>query len=237
MSGTGFSWSALPSRRVVIGSMVGALASGSLLGLVLGILQPGPPERGRLVAAAGNQSPTGAAAPTTGATLAPSPSPAKTKAKPIKTVTAATAAAPDGFIQHPERDRTMFLGTLEALDQGNHDHIVIYVRRADLLTGDRARQFYQNQGQPPRDLAVVPRDNAQTEALVLRPDAAFWGQLVLGNHQNQNLQHFGLDQFLNAANGVLANDEHPPIWVKRTLGAGGDVIYLAEQFVPPQQQQ
>jgi hypothetical protein len=232
MPGTGFNWSALPSRRVVIGSLVGALASGSLLGLVIGIVAPTSPDLGATSAVVTSQSPTAAANGTTPTTApsstSPSPSPSQTEA--IKTVTMSAAAVPSDFVQHPENDRTMTLWTLQSVDHNDPNHVLLYLKRATLLTGGRARQFLQNQGQQPNDVAVAPNNNAQTQQFTLEGDAAIWGQFVIGDGQNQNLTQFALNDFLTAADNALNQGQHPAVWIKRSMGVEGPVIYLAEQY-------
>jgi hypothetical protein len=139
---------------------------------------------------------------------------------------------PDGFIERPQDDRSMFLATLEAMNSGDRDRILIYVRPAEIVTGDKAKEFYRDRGQEPRDTAVVPRQDAQTQELVLQQDAAFWGVFILGDHENNQRRRFNRDEFVDRANLVLSRNEHPPIWIKRALSATtGEVIYLAEHQV------
>jgi len=223
-----FDGSALPARRTIIGSLVGALVGGALLGLVLGVLNPGGPPTGEVATVAAASTSGAAAARPPASPSAASASPTKTKAKAIKTVIKSPAPVPGQFIQHPEKDATLTLGTLDSIDASNHDHVIVYVRRAKIVVGDEAKQFYANQGQQPRNTAVVPLDNVQPQGLALQQDAAIWGQFLLGDHQNIALRQLQFDQFLQVAFDDLNRNEHPAIWVKRSLGVAGDVIYLAE---------
>jgi len=225
-----FDGSGLPARRTVIGSVVGALAGGALLGLVIGVLDPSGPEDGKLLAGA-TTSPTSSAA-TQPATSSPGASPSRSaKPKPVKTVTRPAAQVPGQFIQHPETDKTLSLGILESMDASNHDHVIVYIRKAKIITGDEAKKFYTDQNQQPRASAVVPLDNVQPQGLVLRPDAALWGQFFLGDHQNVNLRQLQFDEFLQIVNDDLGRNEHPPVWTKRTFGSTGDILYLAEHVI------
>ena len=222
-----FDGSGLPARRTVIGSVVGALAGGAQLGLVIGVLDPSGPEDGKLLAGA-TTSPTSSAA-TQPATSSPGASPSRSaKPKPVKTVTRPAAQVPGQFIQHPETDKTLSLGILESMDASNHDHVIVYIRKAKIITGDEAKKFYTDQNQQPRASAVVPLDNVQPQGLALQQDAAIWGQFLLGDHQSITLRQLQFDQFLQVAFDDLNRNEHPAIWVKRSLGVAGDVIYLAE---------
>jgi hypothetical protein len=225
MAGSGWE---LPTRRVVVGSMIGALATGALLGLVLGILAPWGPGEGKLLAAAPGSS-TASAAPTT-EPAATSPTATASKTKAVRTVTKSPAAVPDQFIQQPEADRTLSLVLLQGIDvRDNRSRVVLRVTRARIISGDAARQFYQNQGQQPRNTAVVPVDNARQFDIGLRQDAALWGQLLLGDHQNVNLRQLRLDEFAQLTFDATNNRrESPPIWIKREYGSIGDVVYAAE---------
>jgi hypothetical protein len=196
----------------MIGSFAGAIVSGSLLGLIIGIVAPIAPGDPGTANTVSSRTQPPSAGPATPAAPSAAPSPVKTTFKPVRTTTLMALPVPQGFIEHPENDHTMFPATLEAMNSGDHNRVLIYVRRADLIGG-----------------AVVARPGTQPEELVLRYDAAFWGVLVLGDHQNINRQRLGFDQFLGVAGAVLAGNEHPPVWIKRTSGpAAGPVIYLAE---------
>ncbi|HEY6795208.1 MAG TPA: hypothetical protein VI248_11070 [Kineosporiaceae bacterium] len=231
MTGTGLDWSALPDRRVMIGSLVGALAGGSVLGLVIGILAPmsmGTQSTANTAAGATPSSVAAAAAIPTSVGAAPSPT--VTRLKPVRTTTLAAFPVPQGYVDHPQNDRTLFLARLESMNSADHGHVLIYIRRADLLTGGQAQAYYAAQGQQGRDRAVVPRQDAQVEELVLANDAALWGTFVFGDQQNANRRRLGFDEFLGITGALLATNQHPGIWIKRARGpVSGPVIYLAEQ--------
>lgn len=230
MSGTGFGRPAMPGQRVMVGWLAGALAGGSLLGLVIAVTSPPEIKPGTVSA-----MPAAASSPAPGratATTPARPSPSPTKTKPVTTVTRSPAAVPATFIQHPDRDRSMFLGVLQSIDQNDHEHIMIYVRKAQVLSGAKAKQYYESKGQQPRNTAVVAAENADSQQFVLRGDAALWALQVLrgGDHRDSPPEphQLGLDEFLGNANDALSHDEHPPVWIKRSLGLTGPVIYLAE---------
>jgi hypothetical protein len=233
MSNTGFGWSALPDRRVVIGSLVGALATGALFGLVIGIVSPIPTGAQNAASVAGATSPT-SVPPSTTASPATSASPsATTKPAKLRTRTRTAAPVPQGFIQQPSADRTLTLYKLQSIDDGDHDHIRLSVIPGRLLKGAQAAQHYAQKGEPAKDVAVEAIDGQDAFDLDLSPDAALWGQSVLGGDgENPNPpRQFGLDEFLGVVHGALDQGRHPAIWVKRSLGTtSGPVIYLAEQF-------
>jgi hypothetical protein len=233
MTSTGFDRSVLPDRRVMIGSLVGALAGGSLLGLIIGILMPfSTTAAGTANTAAGVTQPPVVAATTAAPSASVAPSPTVTTFKPVKTTTLSALPVPQGFIDRPQNDRTMFLATLESMNAADHGRVLIYVRRATLLTGRQAQAFYAAQGQQGRNVAVAPRPDAPVEELVLARDATFWGAFLLGDQRTPNRRRLAFDEFLGVAGGALAGNQHPAIWLKRSLGPGsGPVIYLAEQVV------
>jgi len=230
MTGTGFQ---LPGRRVVIGALAAALASGSLLGLVIGVLSgPGTPQPGKILNAAAGTTPTASSSPASSSRATASTSPGRTKTKTIKVTTRSPIGVPNDVIDHPENDRWMILATLQNVDAGNRDHIVLTVHPADLLTGDQAKQWYQSQGQQPQNTAVAPRQNVPDQQLVLRTDAALWGSFLYGDQQNVNVHRLSLDDFLNASGGLLGSGQRPTLWIKRSLGVAGDVVYVAEEHTP-----
>jgi hypothetical protein len=222
MSGSGFGGLMMPSPRIMIGWLVGAVVAGSLIGLIKGIVAPSGPDALAVTTTAKSTS----AVRTSTAPSATSPAASKS----IRTVIRTEDAVPGDFIQQPWKDSSLALGTLEEVNRDQNGTKLV-VRRADLLTGDKAAEYYAAQGQDPQDFAVVPTDD-QPKSYLLRHDAAIYGQYVFGDHQQPQVRKFKLDDFVGTAEGALANGEHPAVWIKRSLGVEGPVIYLAEQYFP-----
>jgi len=231
MSGTGSSRVVLPARRVMVGSTVAALASGALLGLVLGVLSPSATDTTLSTKQAGaTGSPTTAAPETTAAPASSSPSTSSpTTTRTVKTVVKTSQGAPADFVAHPERDRSMSLVVLDSVQQTDQG-LMLSIRRARVLSGEQARRYWRNQGQQPRDVAVVAYDNAPSTQLPVQDDAAFWGQYLWGDGQNQNVQRLSRDDFTGGAYRILGQGQHPAVWVKRAFAVAGPAVYVAEQF-------
>ena len=232
MSGTGSSRVVLPARRVVVGSTVAALASGALLGLVIGVLSPSSADTTLSAKQAGATGAPTSAAPETTAAASTSSSPSTsspTTTRTVKTVVKTSQGAPADFVAHPERDRSMSLVILDSVQQTDQG-LTLSVRRARVLTGEQARRYWRNQGQQPRDLAVVAFDNAPSTQLPVQDGAAFWGQYLWGDGQNQNVQRLSRDDFTGGAYRILGQGQHPAIWVKRAFAVAGPAVYVAEQF-------
>jgi hypothetical protein len=216
MSGTVTGRLVMPSRRLVIRSLLGALVGGALLGLLIGVLNPTQPSQ-LAASAVGTPtgSPTGAAGPVAAVT-----SPTRT----VRTVVRTEDPVPADVIEQPWKDKSIFLGKLYEIRRDDHGTTLV-MRRATLLTGDKAAAYYAEQGQDPQNTAVVSVDE-QPREYRLRDDAALFGTF------GDQLRKFNVDDFLGAAQGILDQGTHPAFWVKRSLGVEGSVIYVDEYTAP-----
>lgn len=216
-----------PGRRLVIGSLIAAVAGGSLLGLVVGIVAPAKPPAARVITtAAPTQSPTAAA----NAIASPSRSARPSPSVPVKTVRATEAAPPADHIAKPWTDRSLQFVTLEDIQRGDGGTLRMRVTTTTLLSGGRARAFYERQGQEPREFAADPSGGRMLE-LTVRPDATVFGEFYLGNHTDVNVQRFSIDDLFNYARGALDHGRKPTFWLQRSLAIEGPVIYVGEQYV------
>jgi hypothetical protein len=226
----GFDRSVLPGRGLLLTALGAALAGGALFGLAIGIVAPWGAPTGSFVPVSQNSLQTASAAPAVpAARTTASARPSTASAKPIRTVTKQPDAPPENVIQHPESDATMFLATLDSFDPRDPNRIVLWLKPADLVSGDQARQYWQSQGQEPRDKAAVTPDDASAQEFVLPGDTALWGGDVLADQHDGSLRRLDLQEFLFRAGLALAQNQHPPVWIKRSLGITGSIIYLAEQ--------
>lgn len=228
MSGRVFTKNAAggPSRRLVVSSTLGAVVAGSLLGLALGVLSPPKPPTPKAANASGTSTPS--ASVTGRPAAAPSRSPSPSASGKIRTTTRSEAAPPNAHVDRPWTDRTMQLMILEDVwNEG--EGLVVRGAPGKLLSGAKAKAFYEGKGEEPKEFAV--QATGEVFELRVRGDATFFGERYIGYSDHQELRQMGKDEFRERGRNAIDQGQRPPIWLKRSLGIEGPVIYAAEQYL------
>ncbi|MDQ1287575.1 MAG: hypothetical protein QG622_1140 [Actinomycetota bacterium] len=228
--GTGLGTITVPPRRVIVGSLVGALMSGAMLGLVLGVIAPVKPPEARVIPASIAGAPTlsGTAAPTS-AQSRPSATPtsATTRSAKIKTVTRTEVGPPTGHIDRPQGLLGMKLMIMEDVwNEG--DGLVLRGPSARLLSGRKAKEYYESKGEEVKPFAVEP--SGETIEVRVRGDALLFGERYIGFSDQQERKQFAKEEFRERGRAAIDNGKRPVVWYKR--GFGDDkAVYVAEQYL------
>jgi hypothetical protein len=214
-----------PPRRVIISSVIGALASGSLLGLVLGVIAPAAPPRARVVTASAEGPGPSATAPTAAVSSSRGASPSPKQSVKIKTVTRSRSSE---TVRNPQNDPSMKLMILEDVWHAD-DGLVIRGKPGHLIGGDKAREFYESNGEKVRPFAVEPTGDAIE--VKVRGDAVLIGARYIGFSDHHEIRKLSKDEFRERGRAAIDNGKKPPVWYK--FGSGGDekAVYVAEQYL------
>jgi hypothetical protein len=203
-----------PGRRLVVGAMAGALVSGALTGLVVGVLDPPSPPKPTVQLAAG----ASAGAPAT--TRAPAVPAPRTSAIPrasleLRTEQLAQVTPPFDRIEHPAAVPGLRFVRVEDVWRGQEGRIMLRV--TPLLPNGRERS------------------GAQQFEVRLSGEVMIFGEFYIGDHTNVQPRRFGPDETHDLLRGALAFGKHPTVWIMRKFVIDGSVVYLQEQ-APPEDQ-
>jgi hypothetical protein len=207
-------------------SGVAALLSGSVVGLVMGMLSL--PEAPQVRVTMSTPSPHESAAPTVtrSSTSASSSSPT---AK-LKTITQREAPPPPAYIDQPWTERNLRFVSLDDIWRDDQGQITLKVTPMTFLTGAKARAYSQQHLGQPRDYAAMPSGGAQMTYRV-RDDATIFGEFFIGDHTQPHQRQVNRDELFDLARKALDFRQHPTFWLQRSMGVEGPVIYLAEQYL------
>lgn len=202
-----------PGRRLVIGSITGAVIGGSLLGLVHGVFNPPDPPPGRVIEAPAESVRPTATSSAAGPDLSADPArnAGPSVSAPLKTVRQTEAAPPQDLID-PSRDRNLRFTLLDDIWRDDQGRIVLKV--TPLRVSERGR--------------VQKADDQEIE-ITVREDATIFGEFFLGDQRNVQLNRFRSDEAFRLLRDALDRGAKPTLWIKRSRGLDGPAIYVAEQ--------
>jgi hypothetical protein len=108
------------------------------------------------------------------------------------------------------------------------DVVLLTFDSAGMLTGDRAKAYYDAHPDEERFDYKILNDKSFTETLRVPASATLYGNQVFGPRNGSQNQRVTLDRLVTRASG---DDRHAvAVWLKRS--ASGSVAYLAEQYLP-----
>ena len=175
---------------------------------------------------------TAPAAPSTAtvSTAAPPAVAAPAPAKPAGTRTAAprptTAPTVRPWVADPERAGYEFGFVWGAKRSGGA--VVLTFDPAGMLTGARAKAYYDAHPDEERFDYKILNDKSFTETLRVPASATLYGNQVLGPRNGAKNERITLDRLAARASG--GDRTKVTVWVKRS--SSGAVVYLAEQYLP-----
>lgn len=159
----------------------------------------------------------------------PSDSPSTVTPSTVTPTTGIPAGAPTGYVQDPWA-RGMDFGTvLSVKKQGGG--AVIQVKRQQFLTGDAAKQYYeQHPDKEPLDYAIV--DVWEKHHFTVTDDCLIYGQSLLGDQRQLATVQLTVGQFVSKTKSLLGKSTPLRVWLYHKNGQNGPVVYIAEQYTP-----
>jgi hypothetical protein len=108
------------------------------------------------------------------------------------------------------------------------DAVLLTFDSAGMLTGARAKAYYDEHPDEERFDYKILNDKSVTETLRVPASATLYGNQMLGPRNGSQNERITLDRLVaRAAGGDRAK---VAVWLKR--GGSGPVVYLAEQYLP-----
>jgi hypothetical protein len=108
------------------------------------------------------------------------------------------------------------------------DRVVLTFDRAGMLTGERAKAYYDAHPDEERFDYKILDDASFTETVRVPASATLYGNQRLGPGNGAQNQRITLDRLVARASG--GDRGKVAVWLKRS--SSGPVVYLAEQYLP-----